>query len=216
LHGPFRLEAQTELEAHGEPAFARLCGLWEHLLDDTREWLLCWGIRDFPDATSELLPYAPVSGSDCIALVALEGLAALRHDVSDCLDTLTRYANHPDAALRRAAIVAGATGIDWRHRLAHDADPAVRRACVPRLVEADGLRALPDLLALVQAPDWQMRSIVTQALMSLGTAVVEPVKPLVHAPDHGVRVAAIQVLLALEQDVWVTEQFLPGVAAAPY
>src|SRR6266496_2015162 len=40
LQGPYRLAAQTGLQAQGESAFAALCGLWERLDDDARSWLV--------------------------------------------------------------------------------------------------------------------------------------------------------------------------------
>ena len=182
-------------------------GVWDRLTDDTRDWLVCWGLRTFPASAGLMVERALAAASDRLALVALEGFAALHQGMTGDTTALRRFAKHPDPALRRAAIVAG-VGLDWRQYLATDPDPAVRRARVPRLAETAGLHAVPDLLALLHEPDWQMRAVATKALIGLGAAVVDPVKPLVHDPEQGVRVAAVQVLLALGQEAWLASQLM--------
>ncbi|HEX8013081.1 MAG TPA: HEAT repeat domain-containing protein [Casimicrobiaceae bacterium] len=206
LAGVFQREARAALEVQGAPAFAHLVGAWDRLSEDSRAWLVEWALRGFPTSAGSLIERALASRSDRIVLVALEGVAALPEGAIVDPSILRRFAEHSSPALRAAAIGAGAAGLDWRQQLAHDPDPAVKRACISRLVEAEGLRALPLLVVLLRDTDWQMRAVATRALTGLGEAVVESVKPLVHNAEQGVRVAAVQILLAVGQEDWLASQ----------
>jgi HEAT repeat protein len=206
LRGPFRDEARVALETNGAMALTHLADLWDKLADDSRAWLLRWGVRAFPDRSNAIIQQALFSGGDNLVLIALEGLAQLRDYVSGDPAALQRFATHADPALRRAAIIAGCADLDWRCCLASDPDAAVRRACVSRLAQAEGLLSLPDLIALLNDTDWQMRAVATQTLIDLGAAVVDSVKPLVHGADQGVRIAAVQVLVALGHEAWLTSE----------
>ena len=210
LNGPFSQEARVALEAQGAVAFENLVTRWDRLADETREWLAGWGMRALPDHAGPVIERALAAGSDRLALIALESLAARGDGRAADSASLQRFVAHPVPALRRAAIVAGGTGVDWRQCLASDPDPGVRQACVPRLAAAEGLHALPALLDLLREPDWRMRSVVTTALVGLGETVVVPLRPRVHDPEHGVRIAAVQVLLALGQEAWLASH-LAGV-----
>jgi HEAT repeat protein len=186
---------------------------WDRLSDDNREWLAAWGLKAFAGCATSVVGHALASNADRVACVALEFLAAHARDSGADASALDRFAKHANPDLRRAAIAAGAT-VDLRRCLAEDDDAEVRRVCVQRLADAEGVRALPDLVALLRGSDWAARAAATRALIGLGDHVVEHVKPLVHDPAHGARVAAVQVLVALGQECWLRSHLFQAPALA--
>jgi len=213
LDGPFREEARAAIEQEGERAFGHLLHRWDRLSDDNREWLAAWGLRAFAGCATSVVARALASDADRVARVALEFLAAHPRDSGADASALNRFAKHANPGLRSAAIAAGAS-VDLRRCLAEDDDVEVRRACVQRLADAEGVRALPDLVALLRGSDWPTRAAATRALIGLGDRVVEQVKPLVRYPEHGARVAAVQVLVALGQESWLRSQLTEAQAPA--
>jgi HEAT repeat protein len=213
LDGPFREEARAAIERQGERAFGHLLRRWDRLSDDNREWLAAWGLKAFAGCATSVVGHALASNADRVACVALEFLAAHARDSGADASALDRFAKHANPDLRRAAIAAGAT-VDLRRCLAEDDDAEVRRVCVQRLADAEGVRALPDLVALLRGSDWAARAAATRALIGLGDHVVEHVKPLVDDPVHGARVAAVQVLVALGQECWLGSHLFQAPALA--
>jgi HEAT repeat protein len=216
LEGAYRAEARDALEAQGEAAFLFLRERWDTLSEANRGWLLGWGARDWPHRIEELLAAGLEGGSEDVTLAALECLPALGADAAPRFSSsLARLARHPDVALRRAAIEAGADGVDWLAAIATETDPDLRRTCVRRLAQEEDEGALPTLIHLLQDADWEMGAAAAEALIGIGEPVLESVKPLVHHSNTAARTGAVQVLLALGQEAWLERELLAGDAASP-
>jgi HEAT repeat protein len=145
-----------------------------------------------------------------VTRVALDCLPSLGEGIAPYAPSLSRFLDHSDPGVRRAAIEAGATGVDWRAAIAAETDPVLRGRCAQRLGRDEGTQAIPVLVDLLGDPDWRVRAAASQALVEIGAPAQDAVKPLVHDPDRALRTAAVQVLLALGEDAWL-KQALPPV-----
>lgn len=221
LAGPFGPEARDCLETLGEPAFCYLREQWDALCDADRIWLLRWAVNDWPLSAPALIARALERDGAEVALAALQSVPAVLGDDSrgPLRPLVSRWARHADPALRRAAIEAGAQGVDWRGAaLETETDPAVRRACIARLAEQEGAAGVSTLIALLEDADWQTRATAAGALIEIGSGaatavpVAEAVKPLAHDCRQAVQVAAVQVLIGLGEQAWLEKEFLASSA----
>jgi hypothetical protein len=207
LSGPFSMTARELLEAQGEPAFVLLFPVRKRLDEETAEWLMTWGTAISAPRVDELIHEALCGNVPSLQLAALR-LVPTRDTRAAFLPALTRFLSDPTPAVRLAAIRAGAEGLDWAQVIASEPDVAVRVAAIARLAVQEGLPAIPTLIALLSDNDWRIRAQATEALKCLGTDAVEAVKPLTADTRDFVRAAAVQVLLAHEEDLWVEEALL--------
>jgi hypothetical protein len=209
LAGPFWREAQMRLKTQGEPAWTALAKVWDRLSEDNQLWLLVWGVDEYAGMLAGLLPIALRSSSNRVRIEALRSLALLKETgVPESIAALpVGLLNDPDPEVREAAVLASPANLDWRAFLIREGVSSVRRACVAQLARSDGDDAILDLIAFLRSDDWQLRTVSAQALIKLGSSAAEAVKPLVHDPDQRVRVAAVRVLLDLQQDKWLEQEF---------
>jgi hypothetical protein len=209
LAGPFWREAQMRLKTQGEPAWTALAKVWERLSETNQRWLLGWGVEEYAGMVAGLLPIALRSSSNTVRIKALRSLALLEETrVPESIAALpVGLLNDPDPEVREAAVLASPAKLDWRAFLIRETVSSVRRACVAQLARSDGDDAILDLIAFLRSDDWQLRTVSAQALVKLGSSAAEAVKPLVHDPDQRVRVAAVRVLLDLQQDKWLEQEF---------
>lgn len=208
LKGCFHAEAMAALQAQGEPAWVRLALLWEQLDPCAQAWLLRWGAAEFPFMLPGILPQA-LGGSE--RSVILEALLSISDVGASMVPAAVRSLASPflsdhDPQLREAAVSAVPPHVDWREFLASEKCTAVRVALIRQLAKTQGEQAIPDLLHFLRTSDWQERSAVAECLIVLGRSAVDAVKPLVHDADENVRIAAVRVLLGLEQDSWLERE----------
>jgi hypothetical protein len=208
LHRPFDREARDLLETQGESAFQLLTGHWDALSEENKEWLLRWGSRISSREVDALVCRALEAGQDTLILAALECLAEQGSPSEEYADALHRLVQHPNPAVRLAALRAGAQGIDWREMLARETDRAIRCECISRLAWEEGARAMGDLVHLLETEEWDLRAAATSALIGLGPAAIPPMRRLVEHPAEGVRVAAVRVLVELGDDLWLEEKLI--------
>ena len=209
LAGPFRKEAMRALRAQGEGVWTALALEWNKLTEDGQVWLLQWGLEEFGAMVGGLLPEALRSN---LRRVRIEALRALANLPASAVSQPVRAMALPlledaDAEVRALAASASPAGPDWGAFIEHEVNPLVRRAAVIQLARTEGKRAIPDLLQLLCAENWQVRAVAAESLVSLGMAAAEAVKPLVHDDDQNVRIAAARILLDLEQDSWLQLEF---------
>jgi HEAT repeat protein len=207
LAGPFSLTAREILEAQGQPAFELLFPARRRLDEETAEWLMTWGVAIGAPGADELIHEALSGSARPLQLAALRLIPALK-DRAAFLPGLTGFLADPDPAVRLAAIRTGADGPDWALVIETESDVAIRVAAIARLAAQAGPAAIPALVALLSDNDWRLRAQATEALKSLGTEAAEAVKPLTADPRDFVRTAAVQVLLAHQEDEWVEEALL--------
>jgi HEAT repeat protein len=207
LAGLFGPLARRALEAQGKPAFLVLESHWEQLAEGDQIWALRWGVTRGTEAAA-LLAKALRSGSTAVVRAALQCLPALGEGPASLAPALAALATGPDPTLRRAAIQAGAGGLDFRSMLAAEPGSAVRRASLIALARQEGRAALPDLLAALRDEDWGVRATATQALAALGEEVAAAIEPLIRDPDPRIRTTAIQVLIRVGREAWLEEELL--------
>jgi HEAT repeat protein len=111
-----------------------------------------------------------------------------------------------DAEVREAAIRAVPPEVDWRALLASEVNTAIRVAITVQLTKTAREEAIPTLIALLNSDHWQERANAAACLTSLGPAVVEAIKPLLHRARQSVRAAALRVLFDLGQGEWLGQQ----------
>ncbi|MCZ6463921.1 MAG: HEAT repeat domain-containing protein [Proteobacteria bacterium] len=146
------------------------------------------GARPTPAQASRGARAAPPAGDPRVAL-----RERTQRRVSQTPEREDGYAGRDGGHARDiGAITPEGLGLELLVALArNDPDPAVRRAAVSRLEDADGYAAVEGLLAALDDPD---RSVVIEALDALEFAadesVIPRIEPLLDHPDKGVRRAA--------------------------
>jgi hypothetical protein len=211
LNGCFSAEAMAALQGHGEQAWVRLALLWDNLRTPVRIWLLRWGSQDFPALVPGLLPQALCQGNHSLVLEALRTMSDVGETlVPVCIRSLAApFLSDGHAEVREAAVRAAPPEVDWRLFLASEVNTAVRVASTIQLTKTARQGVIPTLIALLDSDNWQERANAAACLTSLGAAVLEAVKPLVHRGSQNVRAAALRVLPDLEQDAWLRQQPSP-------
>ena len=207
LAGVYSVEARKRVSAQGRAALDVLLTRWNRLAADTRLWLLRWGGRLWPDALQNYLADCLTSGPDALILAAVQVAASLD---TPSRPPLSGFLDHPNAAVRAAAIHASTEKIDWRRRMRAENDPLVLASCVERLAQHEGSEALADLLEFLGHSQHAVRAAAITALIGLGEESAGAARPLLHHSDLTVRIGAVQVLLALGKDDWLQRDLLPS------
>lgn len=216
VDGPYAASARRRLESSTPDGWQKLAEAWERLSPSARAWLLRSAAPIAPKLMMERLPAALVSEDVLLCAAALEILPVLGAGAGTLQAALTRLATHEDPAIRRAALRAGAPGIDHARALKEETDTAVRIVHIERLGAKRGAAAIRHLLRLLEEPQWQLRAAATRALVAVGAAAVEPVRACLDLPAPGVRIAAAQALMELGDAEWLAawverqRPFLPG------
>lgn len=208
LQGPYGSHARRLLETQGEAAFIYLRKKWDSLRDEDKAWLLEWGAGQHPAYAIELILLGLDSGSDSLVLAALEAIARMGEYGTIFLPHIGRHLKSMNHVVRRAAVKAGAVGVDWEAVLAAEEDALVKIEILPRLTATKGSSAAPTLIRLIEEGDYRLRSAATSALQELSKDVVELMKPLMTHPRQAVQVAAAQVLIAAGEELWLEEHLL--------
>jgi len=208
LKGCFRAEAMAALQAQGPQAWVHLALHWDDLHTAVRIWLLRWGSQDFPAMVPCLLPQALRQANRSLVLEALRTMGEVGETLVPIYirSLAAAFLSDVDAEVREAAIRAVPPKVDWRALLVSEANPAVRVSITVQLTKTAREEAIPTLIALLDSDHWQERANAAACLSSLGPAVVEAVKPLLHRASQSVRAAALRVLLDLGQDEWICQQ----------
>ena len=215
LRGPFMQEARAALMAHGEAAANSLLTSWVALDGATLAWLTDWVVQTLPaSAAKELVGRILDSGDDELLRIALIRLAE-RDDVSiePPDEALAQWLRHPDAEVRRAAILKSTAPFAWPSLIEitrADSEPRVRAAAMWRLSVDFKSMALPKLLDALGDEHWQVRAAAVDGLVALGSDACSAVRPLVKDARLPVRVGAVDVLLRLGEDAWLAEHLLGG------
>jgi hypothetical protein len=215
LRGPFAQDARAALIAQGDAAASSLLTHWAALDDATLAWLVDWALQTLPPrAAEDVVGRVLQSGDDRLLRIALTRVAE-RQDVSldPPVERLAQWLRHPDAEVRRAAILKRAVPFAWTDLLelaSADVDASVRAAAIWRLSADFNAAALPRLLDALGDEHWQVRAAAVDALAGLGSDVRSAVRLLVDDARLPVRVAAVDVLLRLGDDAWLAEHLLEG------
>lgn len=213
LAGPFRQQARAWLDARtGEAtACARLLDAWADLARETQLWALSWGASACADAAWTLIASVLRNESDealiLAALRAAAGMARPKHG-EDLGPLFAQAWRHPDPRIRLASIAAGLTGQDWARSASRDPDLRVRAAAIRRHASESDPADTALLLRFMEHESWQLRAAATEALKTLGEAGADAAEPLLMKERQEVRLAAIQVLMAVGRHDYVEDAVL--------
>ncbi len=207
LTGVYSVEAKKRVAAQGRAALDVLLTRWTQLAADTRLWLLRWGGQQWPDALQSHLADCLVSGSDTLIIAALQITTSLEKTARP---PLSGFLDHPNAAVRSAAIYASAEGLDWRQRMREEDDPLVLASYLERLAQHEGSAALAYLLEFLGHSKHALRAAAITALIGIGEESAGAARPLLYHPDLTVRIGSVQVLLALGKQDWLRRDLLPS------
>lgn len=209
LQGPYTEHVRRIVETLGEAAFLHLRQKWDRLGDEDRSWLLEWGADKFPVYIIELILQALDSGSELLVLAALEAIITLKEYGKIFATHTGRYLQSKNPAVRLAAVRAGAPVGDWDTALETEDNTAVKIEMVMRLGEEKGAVAAPALIRIIEGGDHRLRAAATSALQRVCRDVAELMKPLMAHPHQAVQVAAVQVLIAAGEELWLEEHLIP-------
>lgn len=218
LEGAHAEYARSLAERQGRTAFQELKKRWPELDRGNQAWLLDWGTADFALEAVDLLAQALQEGTEGPALeLALKALLCVpRYDQAAGLfvEAVTPWTEHPDPALRRAAIAAGARA-DLAKLAREDGDETMRLIAINRLGADGGTAAAELLAALMGDGSWRVRAAASRALAGLGDKGGLAARQVISSGNQEARAAAAQALLAMGQDEWLQDQMQKAGAALP-
>lgn len=197
LSGPFQLEAQLELKRQGAPTLAGLVGHWDRLLESAKKWLLEWGAEI--DAGLVLDPIREVltKRADGLILSALEAAASLKRSLADLDGLIIPLLDHNEELVRRAAVMACRSALNWRLFFENEPSALVRRACMAKVMVQGGGEAVSFALQQLASPDWRIRAAAAEGLLSLGKSGVRAAFTLLPEASEPVRIGIARMVIHL-------------------
>jgi len=207
LAGPFQSEARMELQRQGASSLTALIGYWDGFSDSTKRWLLEWAANI--DAGLVLNPIREVltTRPDGLILTALEAAASLEDLPDDLAVLIAALVHDKDELVRRAAIMLCRSVLDWRQLFANEQSVLVRQACIARMIDQEGQRAVPFALQQLISSDWRIRAAAAEGLFSIGESAIRAAFTLLPEAGEPVR-ASIARMVIQSADESLLEEFL--------
>src|SRR5262249_43894739 len=135
LAGPFQSEAQFELRRQGASTLASLVGYWDRLRESAKKWRLWWAAETDPDLGRDQIREALAKRSDGLLLAALEAAAKLKDSPADLEILIIPLLEHSDELIRRAAVMAYRSALNWRLFFENDPSVLVRQAYIAKVMD---------------------------------------------------------------------------------
>jgi len=203
--GPFELEAQLELRRQGASTLAALVGYWDRLRESAQKWLLEWAAEI--DAQLVLNPIREVltKRSDRLTLPALEAAANLKDFPADLETLIIPFLDHNEELVRRAAVMACRSALNWRLFFENEPSVLVRQACIARVMDHEGPAAVPFALQQLADRDWRIRAAAAEGLLSLGKSGVQAAFTLLPRASESVRIGIARMVIHLADEDLVDE-----------
>lgn len=203
LAGPFQSEAQLELQRQGASTLAALVGNWDRLLESAKKWLLKWAAETDPDLVLDGIREVLTKGSDGLILRALEAAAKLKDFPADLDILIIPLLEHRDELVRRAAVMACRSALNWRLLFENEPSVLVRQAWIARAMDQEGREAVPFALQQLANPDWRIRAAAVEGLLSLGEWGVRAALTLLPEASESVRIGIARMVAH-----WADEELL--------
>lgn len=207
LAGPFRLEAQLELRRQGASTLAALVGHWDRLSESARNWVLGWATETEPELVIDGIREVLTTRSHGLILGALEAAAKLKNVPADLDNLIILSLEHSDELVRRAAVLACRSSLNWRLFFENEPSVLVRQACIAKTIDQEGREAVPFALQQLANPDWRIRAAAVEGLLSLGEWGVRAALTLLPEADEPVRIG-IGRMVAHWADGELLDEFL--------
>jgi hypothetical protein len=203
LAGPFQPEAQLELQRQGASTLADLVGHWDRFSESVQKWLLEWAAEANPDLVLDQIREVLTKRSDGLILRALEAAAKLK-DLPADLDILIRpLLQHNGELVRRAALMACRSALNWRLFFENEPSVLVRQACIAKVMDQEGRDAVPFALQQLANPDWRIRAAAVEGLLSLGEWGIRAAFTLLPNASESVRIGIARMVVH-----WADEELL--------
>jgi len=168
LNGPFQSESQIELKRQGAATLATLVSHWDRLLESSKKWLLQWAAEIDADLVIDAIRKVLAKETDAIALAALEAAANLKNFPADLEILIAPFLEDSDPLVRRAAIRSCRSASDWRLFFEKEPSALVRQTCISKVIDQEGMNAVPFVLQQLANPDWRIRAAAAEGLLLLG------------------------------------------------
>jgi len=205
LASPFQLEAQLELRRQGAPTLAALVAHWDGLSETPRKWLLAWAAETDPDLVLDPIREVLTNRPEALILAALEAAAKLKEHPDDLGIVIIPLLKHTDELIRRAAVLACRSALNWRLLFENEPSVLVQQACIARIVDMEGQQAVSFALQQLADPDWSIRAAAADGLVTLGESAVRAAFRLLPEADEPVRIAIARMVINLDDEELATE-----------
>jgi HEAT repeat protein len=205
LAGPFRTEAQLELQRQGASTLAALVGYWQRLSESAKKWLLQWASDTDPDLVLDGIREVLGTKSEGLILAALEAAAELKDFPADLETLIIPFLEHGDELVRRAAVMACRSALNWRPFFENEPSVLVKQAWIARVMDQEGRDAVPFALQQLADPDWRIRAAAAEGLVSLGEWGVRAGLMLLPEAGEPVRIAVARMVADLADEQLLDE-----------
>ena len=203
LTGPFQPEAQLELQRQGASTLADLVVHWDRLSESVKKWLLEWAAEANPDLVLDRIREVLTKRSDGLMLGALEAAAKLKEFPTDLEVLIMPLLEHSDELVRRAALMACRSALNWRLFFENEPSVLVRQACIAKVMNQEGRDAVSFALQQLANPDWRIRAAAVEGLLSLGEWGIRAAFTLLPDANESVRIGIARMVVH-----WADEELL--------
>jgi hypothetical protein len=203
LAGPFQSEARLELQRQGASTLATLVGHWDRLLESAKKWLLEWAAETDADLVLDPIREVLKKRSDGLILPALEAAAKSKHSPSDLDELIIPLLDHNEELVRRAAVMACRSALNWRLFFEKEPSVLVRQACIAKVMDQEGREAVSFALQQLANPDWRIRAAAVEGLLSLGKTGARAAFTLLPEASEPVRIGIARMVIH-----WADEDLL--------
>ena len=195
LAGPFQSEARLALQRQGPSTLATVVGRWDQLSESTKKWLLEWGVETNADLILDPIREVLVARSDALILPALEAVPRLKHSPAHLDELIIPFLDDDEELVRRAAILAIRSALNWQLIFENDRSVLVRQTCISKVMDQGGSEAVSFAMQQLANPDWRIRAAAAEALLSLGEFGVRAAFELMPQASEPVRIGIARMVI---------------------
>ncbi len=195
LAGPFQSEARLALQRQGPSTLATVVGRWDQLSESTKKWLLEWGVETNADLILDPIREVLVARSDALILPALEAVPRLKHSPAHLDELIIPFLDDDEELVRRAAILAIRSALNWQLIFENDRSVLVRQTCISKVMDQGGSEAVSLAMQQLANPDWRIRAAAAEALLSLGEFGVRAAFELMPQASEPVRIGIARMVI---------------------
>jgi hypothetical protein len=195
LAGPFQSEAQLELRRQGASTLAALVGHWDRLRESAKKWLLEWAAEVDADLVLDPIREVLVKRSGGLILAALEAAANLKDFPAGLEILIIPLLEHSDELIRRAAVMACRSALNWRLFFEKEPSVLVRQAWIAKVMDQEGREAVSFALQQLANSDWRIRAAAAEGLLSLGKSGVRAAFTLLPEASESVRIGIARMVI---------------------
>jgi HEAT repeat protein len=172
-------------------------------LESAKNWLLKWAAETDADLVLDPIREVLTTRSDGLTLGTLKAAAKLKDFPADLDMLIIPLLEHKDELVRRAAVMACRSALNWRQFFENEPSVLVRQAWIARVMDQEGRQAVPFALQQLANPDWRIRAAAVEGLLSLGEWGVRAALTLLPEANESVRIGIARMVVH-----WADEELL--------